>query len=177
MNTVRSRAWLAWGLVVSLIGFLAWSGSYCSLRKAAADEALENWNACRRLAAEIVTLRQQPSLATLEARPVASLTRHVDDVASKLQIPASAIRRIDPDLPRRVEKTNYREQRTQIELRDVTVQQLVSLLLGIIDQDPEVRVTSLTLRAPRNEPSGIRESWHAEITLTYFIFSPTSPQT
>lgn len=172
----RRRAFLAVGLLVTLCGLAAWSYVRLQVSYQRARAAGESLAVCEQLAKRISQLRTLPSQASLDARSAAELTGLMDNAANELRLPPRSVQNIDPQPVRRLEKSPYKVQATQVALQDVTLRQLVSVLMHVTQGDSELKVTELRLSAPRTEdPNDGVETWNAEATLTQLIFSPTSP--
>ncbi len=143
----------------------------------AARTAAVNVNECRRLVESITAMRHQPILAGIQRRSSEELSERIDRFGKQANFASNSIQSIDPLTPIRVGETAYKEQTTQIELRDVTLPQLAHFLRLLTEEDLELRLSSLRLSAPQIGASTSIESetWRAELTLTYLIFSPKSP--
>jgi hypothetical protein len=143
--------------------------------KAARTAAL-NVSECRRLVERIGALRHQPVLAGIQRRSSEELSERIDRIGKQANFASSSIQSIDPQTPTRVGETAYKGQTTQIELRDVTLPQLAHFLRLLTEEDSELRMSSIRLSAPQIGASASIESetWRAELTLTYLIFSPKS---
>jgi hypothetical protein len=173
---VRTRV-LTCGLFTCLVAILFAGYSQMMSSRASAASAAHNLEACRRLSGQIASLREQPSLAALEARPPTELARRIEEAASSAQVSTDSILRIDPQAARRVGETAYKEQPTALELRPVNLKQLITLLLALTEGEDGLEVSALRITPPRREPfTGTDEVWHAEVTLTKLIFSPKTSQ-
>jgi hypothetical protein len=168
------RRLLAIGLSAGLIAAVI--GSYCWMdaSRATAAAATENLNACLRVASQIKSLRKKPLRAGAEARSATELARLIETSAQKASLPMTSVVQIDPQPARRVGNTAYKEQATRLELRDVTLKQLVVLLHSLADEELGTELAELRLNAPREEASASNheENWSAEMTLTHLIFTP-----
>jgi hypothetical protein len=174
----RHRGLLAVGLLMAFGGLAAWSCLRLQAGYQRAQSARENLSVCEQLAGRIERLRTLPSQASLDARSDAELTGLMDTAANQLRLPPRSIQNIDPQPIRRLEKSPYKVQATQVTLQNVTLLQLVSILMNVTRGDSELKVTELRLNAPHGaDPNDNVETWDAEATLTQLIFSPTSPDT
>lgn len=170
-----SRSQLTWiGALAALACLGAWSRSQLAAGRQAAQAAAEDLAECQRLADEITRLGTRPQKASLEARSATELAKLVEQSAQAAALPQQALVQIDPQPARRVGETAYREQATRLELRDVTLRQLVTFLHGLSHDDLGMEVSDLRLRAPRDDKSvqPTDETWTAEVTLTHLIFAP-----
>ncbi|HEV3006726.1 MAG TPA: hypothetical protein VGX78_19810, partial [Pirellulales bacterium] len=93
------------------------------------------------------------------------------------QIPSNCLVRIDPQPPRRLEDSAYKEQATHVDLREVSQQQLLRFLYELERGETPLRAKSLRLAAPAQvaTAAGSAETWGAELTLTYVVFAPKNP--
>lgn len=174
MKINLQRRFLA--VVLLICTAAATAGSYCWMdaSRASACDATENYNACVRVAAKIKSLREKPLRAGAEARSATELARLIETSAKKASLPMTSVVQIDPQPARRIGNTAYKEQATRLELRDVTLKQLVTLLHSLADEEQGTELTELRLSAPREENStqDPTERWTAEMTLTHLIFIP-----
>jgi hypothetical protein len=135
--------------------------------------AATNLQACLRLNAQIKKLREKPLRAGSEARSANELTRLIEASARKADLPQNSLVQIDPQPARRLGNSAYKEQPTHIELRDVTIKQLIVLLHALTDGESGEDLAELRLTAPHNEAVAVNEEkWTAEATLTHLIFAP-----
>jgi hypothetical protein len=134
-----------------------------------------NVQECRKLVERIAATRQQPVRAGIQRRTPEELSERIDRLAKQANFASNSIQSIDPVTPIRVGETAYKEQTTQIELRDVTLPKLAHFLRLLTEEDLELRLSSIRLSAPQTGASTGSENWRAELTLTYLIFSPKSP--
>lgn len=178
MNRLLSRACLIWfGFYIGLASLVA----FCYLRfrvsQESAHAAALNVSVCRSLVERIEALRQRPVLAGSQGRSSDELSERIDRLGKQANFAGSSIQSIDPQTSIRVGDTAYKEQSTHVELRDVTLPQLAHFLRLLLEEDSQVRLSSVRLSAPRTDapPSFASETWRAEVTLTYLIFSPKSP--
>lgn len=152
----------------------AWAYFGMQATRQAAVESTEQLKACKKLAETIKQLREKPLQASTNLRSVAQLARSIEESAEKAKIPLEQVIRIAPRKARRVEKTLYKEQLTQLELSNVTFRQLATLLHIISKEDPGTCITEIRLHAPRliPEKNQKNEVWNAEIALTSLLFVP-----
>jgi len=174
--TSRSKSQLIVALGFGLLVALAvWSFQEMRAARASAGVAQKNLNHCQELAQKIAKVRQRPTMAALEETTITSLATLIDEAATGSQIRKNNIVRIEPLPSRQVAETDYKEQPTYVEMRGVSLQQLVSFMHTLLADQSELDVTSLRITAPRYEsdsPTTPVETWLAEITLTYLIYSP-----
>ena len=154
--------WLAW----------TWSSSIAD-----ADAAESQLQECQTLATQIENLRAAPVVVEEEARTTASFNRRCESAAATTGLKTDAIVEIVPSVPRRVDDTSYQEQVTSVELRRVTLKQLVEVALAIRRLDAGLHVSSLALRVPPGEDkaNGVNEMWNVQLALTTYIYAPKLP--
>jgi len=172
----RSRSQLLIALCLGLLtALVVWSFQEMRAAQASVGVAQQNLTQCKDVATKIVEVRQRPTKAALEETTTTSLATLIDEAATSSRIAKSNIIRIEPQPTRRVGETDYKEQATYVELRGVSLQQLVSFMHTLLADQSELDVTSLRITAPRYEsdtPAATVETWLAEVTLTYLIYSP-----
>ena len=158
-------------IVGALLLLVGWSWFYLDGRRDAARAAGEDLAACRALAGRIAELRTRPAVAGTQEMGAADLARRIEQAASAAQFPQENIERIDPEPPRQVAETNYRQIPTRVRLRHVNLQQALTFLhtLGSDATNP-LRVEQVRLSAPPGEETGDR--WTIESTLCYTVYSP-----
>jgi len=130
-------------------------------------------SACRDAASRIEQLRRRPAVAGSREVQATELSRRIEASARAAEMPDGALDQIEPQPPRRVGDTPYRQTPTRVRLRGVTLQQLFTFLHALAAEDasgPGLRLEALRLSAPRGEEAGDR--WTAEATLTYLVYDP-----
>ena len=88
------------------------------------------------------------------------------------ELPAAKLVRIEPRSAIRFEKTPFLQQPSHLELREVTLEQLIRFLY-VLSFKSRLEATDLRVHAPRSVAveSG-PEHWNAELVLTNIIYSP-----
>lgn len=166
----RRRAILVLILAAVLAVAGGWSYAYVADQRRAALAALADLDDCRRMAAQIETLRRRPSLAAQNQRGSAETIGLIEQSAKAAQLASGNLVRILPEPPRRLGDTVYVEKPTRVMLKNVTLQQLVAMVHGIITDKNGLHARSVRLTAPSPEDTG--PAWTAELVLTYLIFEP-----
>lgn len=161
---------------LSLFLFVAWSGWQWDQAEAEFQFACDQLVECRRLASRIHALRLAPTRYDESQRSNEALSQLVETAAESSGISRERIRSIDPGEPRRVGDTPYKEQETRVELSELTVQQLVKLMLAVPAADSAIQVTTLFMRTPaqfRNDSDHQQhEFWNADLILTSQFYAP-----
>ena len=133
--------------------------------------------ACERIASQITQLRQAPQKIRLSTRSADDLGSVVEKAAADAQLARDRIVRIDPQPAKRVGKTDYLEQSTEVELLPASLRQLVSLLCSLASSGSDLNIYTLRLQAPHSTPGpNVPEAWSADIVLTQRIYEPTTPR-
>ena len=173
MNVTYSRAELLVAVCFGLLlVFVTWSFLNYRAGKTAAQSAAENLQSCRHLAAQIRSLRERPVQAAMSLQPHSEMASQIEQTAQASQIPQSLIMRIDPQPSQRIEDSPYKQQSTQVELREVNLKQLIAFLLRLHTAPAKLQAEALRLSPPRLEGTGSQETWRAEVTLTHLVFAP-----
>jgi hypothetical protein len=165
-------------VAIGLLLFVTvWSfGALASSRQAALD-ASADLSTCLKLADRIRALQNKPSLVgTHDLRPT-ELTKRIEDAATQAGIPGERLVRVWPEQARRVGNSLYKETPTQVLLRGVSIQQVVTLLHALSSGDGAIgagglQVRALRVIAPREGERS--EGWTVETTVSYLVYSPTS---
>ena len=162
----------AWWMILYavLIGTALWAYSTWSASQSEIDDAQNAIQECRQLASKITKLRGKPLRAASEAHSATELARVIEKSAQSAQLPATSLVQIDPQPARRIGTSPYSEQATHLEIRNVTLRQLIAFLRAIVEDQSGCEVAELRLRAPRDEPATTPETWQAEITLSHLIY-------
>ncbi len=163
------------------------------VQHAAVEQAAKELAACRRIAAEIESFRMAPKAAVLEQQTSQQISLAVQSAAQVAEIPDSEILEIRPRHGRRLEKSPYIEQPTEVPIRKATLGQLSRFLGELSAIDSGLKPVSITLKAPhavsnsasnsasnaasndaRTEVTefGFTEFWECDLVLTYLVFSP-----
>ncbi len=141
-------------------------------QRASAHEAASELAQCRRLAAEILALRDAPQQALAEAQTLRQVQASIQQAATIAEIPQAEIRHIKPQAGRRRGRSDHVEQPTSVEIGRATLGQLARLLGELEALETGLKPTVIRLDAPRNTPDSETEYWTCELVLTYLVFSP-----
>lgn len=154
--------------VLALTSLWAWS----QLAKAhgVAQRSGQDAQACRQLAAAIRQLRDRPVAASDQAVQNPELAKRIEEAGTLAGIARGSFDRIDPQSPRRVDKSVYSEAPTRVSLRQVTLRQVVNLLYNLAADGSGLTAREIRFSAPREETSD--ELWHVELTLAYLVYDP-----
>lgn len=170
-HSKRSLAGIGIAAVLAIGNVLAFAEFHAG--QASARAAAENLGECKRVADEIETLRQRPATSTLETQSVSELSKRMEEAMKFAQLPAACLIRVDPQAARRVANTEFKQQSTSLELRGVTLKQLIQFLHKLESSQAGLQTSSLHLAAPQRPAADTSaETWTAQVVLTSFIFAP-----
>ena len=160
--------------VLILYGLMAvvafWSLGRMFEARAAARKAAADLAECNRYAEVIERLRVQPTVAAERERMNAEITGPIEKAARSAGIAADRLARISPEPAQRVGESAYKEKPTRFFLKNVTLQQVISMVYGLTESNEGLNLKSVRLAAlSRDVPGG---TWSAELVLAYLIYDP-----
>jgi len=162
--------------VVAAIAGLGASYWHYSTNSIRLEVAVDNLRNCERLAQEIGSAQRSPQRASLTTWSQDDLGTAVESAAADARLARDRVLRIDPQAPKRLGKTDYLEQATEVELSAVTLRQLVDFLFAVAGRDDQLEIGTLRMRAPHEKgDSASPETWLADVVLTQRIYAPTTP--
>lgn len=168
MTTPRRQVILAATLVASIV-FTIWCWSQLSTAHADAASAADEWTRCQSLAQQLAAIGPAAPIDRTTAGPTA-VSHAIDQASKSAHLTPTSIARIAPEQPHRVTGTSLEEQPTRLELRDITLQQLITLLHTASAELPGARVSSLRLTAPSQTHATSR--WEVQATISRFADAP-----
>jgi hypothetical protein len=148
------------------------SASYYRSSYMAAKTAHEGLAEMERLLEEIDRIRRAPRIASLEVESPDRIAAKVSFAANNAELPALCIQSVEPQLPVRLDQSDYQLRATAIVLQNASLAQIAKFAIGLEDRDSGSVVRDLTLR--RSTITSAQEHWDARLTLTQMIFSPIS---
>jgi hypothetical protein len=178
MTAPRNRVKRLMGLVVVCLavfdGWVLWQ--WVSGRQQL-EVDLEELAATARLADSIHALRRSPEKLDATARSADSLAKLIESSAQQVGLGTDRIVHVAPSEPRRIGNTPYLEQTTAVEMRDVSLKQVVDLTQALSQVAPRLTIPSISIRTPPSESnsSGKGELWNIELTLTGHLYEPKMP--
>ena len=170
MNT--SRRMILWLSLLGLLLMLACGWSYAQLA-AAREGKLAVEADCRegqRLAGELRQMQSQPALASGAERQAEELARQIEAANQKAGIDPRNLISIRPEPAQRVGESVYKAKPTQVQLKNVTLQQLAGFLYALTGPGSQLAAPSLRVTAPREADT--LETWTAEVTVSYLLYDP-----
>jgi hypothetical protein len=162
-------------LAAGLVGINAWAYSRLKEQRAAVAAAAEELHQCQRLAAALGRLRG-PSIPA-GSKPIQpnDMIRWIEQSAQHAQVSMDHLVKIWPEPVKRIGHSRLKQAPTQLQLRSVDLQQLITLLHHLSSEARGLQVTMIRLAADQDNPQG-NELWTAEATVTYVFDEPQSPQ-
>jgi len=170
--TSQRKTQLKLGLVLvgSLYLTIFWSYGYMADRRAAAIVARADLEDSLRDGARIDAIRNRPALAADRERLVSETTALIERAAGAAGIPPDQLVRITPEPPQRLGDSVYKEKPTQVTLKSVSLQQLVTLTHHLVSPSQGLHAKSLRITSLGTE--GAAASWAADLVVTYLIYEP-----
>lgn len=164
-------------VAISLCLFDGWAFWQWAANRQQALDATSQLESCQDLALEIEMLRLEPLRADEGTRSSDSLAALVQKVAKTTGLNPDRIVHISPTEPRRVADSPYQEQTTDVELREISLRQLIEFTLTIADTSPGLHVPKVALGVPpgSEKVNGDKEMWNAQLMLTSHIYAPKIP--
>lgn len=161
-------AWLVL-IVIVFAGYAMMARNHNRLRDAQAQ-----LRECKKLAQDIQALQQQPGFAALGVDSPRTITTRAEHAGQQAKIPPTALARIEPQSAVRLRDSPYRLRPTRLEIRRVTLEQIVVFTHALIDEAQGTTVRDIRLTAAEGNAEGAKEVdlWTAEIVLTQLIYSP-----
>jgi hypothetical protein len=162
------------GATTAVLVVLSILSTWLVLRnKYKAMAAVHDLNECQALADAIVRLRQHPSRAGLAEQSRTDFAHALEEAASCAELPFELITRIDPQAPQRIQNTAYLKQAAQVNIAELSLSQLITMLSTITDGGLHVeRIRLIAANDPQTRlKPATAELWNAEVTLTYLIYS------
>jgi len=159
-------------LLVGLSVLAFWLSGGLGRAHRGAVEAVANAKACREFASRIIELKKKPELISGRMSSTAQIAQSVETAMLEAEIPAEKLVRIEPRSAIRFEKTPFLQQPSHLELREISLEQLIRFL-HILSTRNRLEATDLRIHALRSAaPETGPELWNAELILTNTIYSP-----
>ncbi|MEM9420562.1 MAG: hypothetical protein AAGA25_16160 [Planctomycetota bacterium] len=191
MKNVASP-WLWIALLAAASSTATWSFVY--LNRAKGDElaSRQQMTESLRYAKQINEAEKSPSRISNTEMEVALLARLVEQAADEASIDRHALDRIWPQPARRIGDSPYQRKTTQLVVRNVSLQQVITFLHELIQAESALSVDQLRLSAPPGSlptlpPSLIGQStstltqayaedefWTLEASVSHLLYQPTT---
>jgi hypothetical protein len=164
-----SRKTLEVALMLALLaGAAAWGLGWMLDRRQAAGDAGDDLATCQRLASEIGSVRQKPTVVAGSAG-VRELGEQIQAASRQANLGPDAIQGVFPQPSRRVGESVYVHKPTALALRSISLPQLAVFLYNLSSQ-PGLTVSDLRLRSPHGASAD--SAWDADVTVTYLVYAP-----
>jgi uncharacterized membrane protein len=151
-------------LIIIIIWNIGWMAHQRKKMNISAQSAAE----CRVLAGSIESLRQQTPANSVKDLSTQKLGENLDAAMQNSNIDAKLLKGVYPQASRNINNSEYIQKSVTLELRKITMMQLVSFLCCLTESSG-IKVRELRLRCPHeNVPDNL---WDAEATLTYLVRS------
>jgi hypothetical protein len=162
-------------LFVGLGGFAVWS--YLQMQSASGmlSASQQNYAVCRRAADEIAKLRGSGALEVSgSSQSTGQIVHAIEESMGTAGLSSDKIGRIDPQPPRKVAESSYQEQITQIEVRQASLPQLITMLHKLSIGTARLNVKQLRVSAPAREQPAANsiETWTADVSLSAISYAP-----
>jgi hypothetical protein len=157
-------------LVTLLIGAVACGFAYARLRnnRDAAGAAREDVLKSKAALDEIIDASSGGARAASANLDQSELNRRLRDAAQTAGI-AQKLVSIEPGQPNRIPNADYNEMLVFLRLEPVSLKQLVTFLHELGTSDRSCRARNIELRTPTENSA---DTWSADITMAYLIYSP-----
>lgn len=120
-------------------------------------------------AARIESLATAPRVASERQRPNDELLAQVRDALEAASIPLDRWIGNDPSPAVRLVQSPYKRLSVRLSFQNVSLRQVVQFAYHLTDMDASLSVSDLRLSAPQSRDT---ETWDADLTLSYLIYSP-----
>ena len=174
MNVFSRHYWqkLIWLGLLAMLTFSYWDMRVSAMRL---NESLLKEQDCSTLIEDIHHLRNRPGFAALTVDAPRTITTRAEQAGQRANLSASSLVRIEPQPAARLGDSPYRLRPTRLELRQVTLEQVIRFAHAMVDDSQGTTLRDLRLTNSSSEPSAARaDDWKVEVVLTQLIFAPTS---
>ncbi len=171
---MKSRSVLLIILAGLLAIFAVWSYREMSSQQQAARLAASDLEECRKAADQIEALRRRPAMAQQNQRDSAETIGLIEKSAKAAGLTDATLVRTVPEQPLRLGDTVYLEKPTRVQLKNVSLVQLVEMVHRIATDKNRLHAKAMRISAPSAEDTG--GLWNVELVLTYLIYEPPKPQ-
>lgn len=134
-------------------------------------EARQQFRLCESMVSDIKKLQNRPGFAALGVDSARTITARAEEAVEKASISSISLARIEPQSALRLRDSDYRLRPTRLQLRKVSLKQVLAFTHAMIDETHGTTIRDLRITAS-DEPEN-SDSWTAELVLTQLIFSPS----
>jgi hypothetical protein len=125
--------------------------------------------------ADIDRLKRAPKIAALQLESPAEITNRIAAALQVAGLSKSSLLKEEPLDPQRIQRTDFDQRITTIDLTPATLSQIIKFCDALRDEETGTVVRDITLSEPQGEENGgAEEKWETELVLTQMIFSPKS---
>lgn len=129
----------------------------------------------QRKLADIDRLKRAPKVAALQLESPAEITNRIAAALKLAGLSKSNLLKEEPADPQRIQRSDFDQRITTINLTPATVPQILKFCDALRDEETGTVVRDITLTEPPNGTNGgEEEKWEAELVLTQMIYSPKS---
>jgi hypothetical protein len=167
-----------------LVVFCAAMGFFALLhldtRRGEALAAQRDFNAVHKDLAELTQANSAGNRVTVGRLDESELSRRLTNAAAVAGV-ADKLTGIEPNQPKPIGNSDYKELEVYIFFKDITVQQLTVFLHTLAQNDPGSRAKTIDLEPPENAPSASPagaggEMWTANVAVAYLMYAPRENQ-
>ena len=167
----RRTKLLAMAAAVLLVYMVYWSYDSMAAARQAAIVSQRDQAVSLDLAAQIEQLGQSPMRASEGEKQLKAMNELIGDAARQAGVAADNIVRVASEAsPRHIGDSVYSEKVTEVAIRRVTLEQLVTMLHALLTKDDSLNAKVIRLSAPRDESEA--NLWSATVTVSYLIYDP-----
>lgn len=188
MNQTRSQIWVF--VIVMLAGVIAWDR--WSVMRAAEDslqEVVNQTDEIQKKLKQIQSLRDRPTVIASTASSPDEVLQLIESARGAAGWQPRNIIAQQPQIPRRIDRSDYLQRATELRIQSVTLPSLVTFCRELTTDEPGAaagrRVSRILLRPTRQARIGVKpdqvssdgstqEVWDVDLTLTQTIYSPKS---
>jgi hypothetical protein len=125
--------------------------------------------------ADIDRLKRAPKVAALQLESPAEITNRIAAALQVAGLSKSNLLKEEPLDPQRIQRTDFDQRITMIDLTPATLPQIIKFCDALRDEETGTIVRDITLTEPQGGANGgVEEKWETELVLTQMIFSPKS---
>lgn len=168
---MNRRTAILLGCMLALLGLVTlWCYQEMASSRDAALAARNGLKNCKAIAAKIRSFDDRPAMAAAHEKLATETTSLIEKAAKTAQILPNSLVRISPSDPQRLADSVYKEKPTHVQLKRVTIAQLVRLMHSLLNDDTSLNTKKIRLTTSNREDTG--KLWNAELTFTYLIYDP-----
>ncbi len=173
---MKQRENIMLAVMFGLLAIVAlWTHGQMSKARSAAEITSDDVQICQKLISTMKKSAHRPTMASDHEKLNTETNSFIERAASEAKIDSKSLIRITPEPARRMGDTAYKEKPTMIFLKNITLEQLVSLSHGLQTAEQQLAPKFIRIVAPQQNDTSLK--WNAEVSVTYLIYAPPSSQT